>query len=375
MSTKTLPVGLFLQLAESCCPKETTICKLLSEILSCYKKNGIDMQKLDEPSTLHEDFFDYLVSLFDLFCEKEQLSLPGQQKLWDHCDEWCNAIGGLFPANEGIRLFLSFLQRPYEDSKEVRLLKLLQTEEYQSAKQLAEKLGISERSVNTYLCALDPNLRAGREEPPRLFGGQICRCRIKRVHGRDIGKDEDPSSYYYRTDDRVHPIALQLNTQQLGELLVALMKQEQAEKSSIIRQTALNIWGQVSEEGKEVLRNNFPKHGFQDYTEHLDRDLKNAEIGIFRSAGEMVGEDSFHDILVIAEKSTMDRKWGFERCELIRVDLELKDGRQYYNMIVKEREKDGKWRLDCSLEDSSKSVNDICINETEIKRLYKRTFR
>ena len=101
-----------------------------------------------------------------------------RQKLWLTCKEWVDRI-----ADElGVDTDYSFeecLSKPIVEEPEIALIKALHTNDPKTKKDLGEELVVSEKSVQTYLRRICPDLqRTGKSAPPCRVCGQGLRANI-----------------------------------------------------------------------------------------------------------------------------------------------------------------------------------------------------
>ena len=182
------------------------------------------------------------------FLEQKQASLFTRQRLWDELNEWALRLAKALGLG-GSACFEEYSERPIETDAAIGLVKALHDKSGITKKQLAERLGVkSERTVRNYLRALDPNLSEGEGRPaPLRVGGHIIRVKI------DV-TEETTGARKYHTENRLHPIVLQLNTMQTGHLLLALENAYHEKDDSVCFDTAHDIWFQLSETAQERIR-------------------------------------------------------------------------------------------------------------------------
>jgi transcriptional antiterminator len=135
----------------------------------------------------------------------------------------------------------------------VRLIKLLHQRNGVSKEEIAKELGVSTRMVQKYLRKIDPDMCVDKkyaisEEKiePFFIGGQPLRAKISI-------KREGRKEYYF-TENSIHPIVLQENLTQIIVLIKIFADKYYGSDSNIIYKIACDIWSQLSEYGKTVVK-------------------------------------------------------------------------------------------------------------------------
>ncbi len=224
-------------------PKHGLVRKRLRSITermtaSVGEKNGLTAQELF--NRLLEGMADYL----------REYPAPSyrRQDLWDFCDGWAGRIAAELGLTYSPKLE-DEIDRPACADTGIALVKALHDEKGKTKSELAAELGVSEKTVQTDLRALDPGLSAVRRKPDVLrVGGQEMRVKVECVKDPKSGK----RSYY--TKNRLHPLILQLNTMQVGHLLTALGKKSDDEGDIVCRELAIYVWDQLSKQARERVR-------------------------------------------------------------------------------------------------------------------------
>ena len=172
-----------------------------------------------------------------------------RQRYWDACKKWTERLAKALAPEEGFEYDFADIPRPVVEDTAVALVKALHDESGRTKKELADLLGVSEKTIQSDLRALDPELReGGKPIKPLRFGGQAMRVKVK------CTKDGKEGERRYHTEDRLHPVALQLNTMQALYLLLALKKANYEEGDVLSREMAKDVWSQLSEEGRQRVR-------------------------------------------------------------------------------------------------------------------------
>lgn len=186
----------------------------------------------------------------------------------------------------------------YED-KTVKLVKLLHDRDGITKEELHEKLGVSEKTIQTNLRLLSPSLRKNGKktdnESALKIGGYVVNANIHEERKKDNRK-------YYYMPNTVHPIVLLPNLMQVGVLLKSL---SQNKDSDVSIYTGADIWCQLSDYCKEKIRNCF---AFNDenlsyFIDMIEYRIKHGYIPNFITERDM-------DIYSISEKLIMAVKAG-----------------------------------------------------------------
>ncbi len=186
------------------------------------------------------------------------------------------------------------LRKPLLEDRVTVLVKSLHERDGISKSELADRLGISGRTLQSDLDRLtDP------EKAPLRFAGQEVRLKvdIRQKHGPGQEKK-------YFSENTLHPLAMQLNLMQVGILLQSLCSY--SETSSLCLDLALEIWVQLSDYARQRLKTVFSSgsRAFADFTDELDAELLEGHEFRFVTEQEMIdhGNVNLHDELIHALK-------------------------------------------------------------------------
>ena len=197
-----------------------------------------------------------------------------RQGLWETCKSWVDRIAGVLGIEKTKYDFCKAIPEPVAGDTGIALVKALHPAKGKTKKELGTELGVGEKTIQTGLRALDPSLSRGRNIPaPFRIAGQEMHVRITEE------KDEETGKHRYHTKNRLHPIALQLNTMQVGNLLRALQEidaaPDQPADNEVCRLIALDIWAQLSPVArtrlKGVYRSRYPEFG--SFMDELEDDV------------------------------------------------------------------------------------------------------
>ncbi|GEM_PF-4499403 len=256
-----------------------------------------------EGETVLEDLIDLIAG----FIRSYPASPHIRQKLWDCCDSWIKEISGALHCEYDENAFENECPKPVTNDTGIELIKALHDAQGKTKEELSGEIGVGEKTVQTDLRALCPELsRDGSQPaPPIRIGGQLVRVQVKEAH--QSGKKT------YATPNRLHPIVLQLNTMQLGTLLQALQEKNDAQNSIVCKDLATDIWLQLSDCGKERIFEIFGAHdpdmmAFLQDTEEEAEEI-HEQYSPFIMESEMVSDLSCEEQLLCAYK-------GDSRCSL-----------------------------------------------------------
>lgn len=266
--------------------------KLLRDI----EKAGVGNGPLTPASafrTIMEGMADYL---------KEYPAPPSyKQGLWETCRNWVERIAAELEITDYD--FSEEAPEPVVKDTGIALIKALHPMRGKSKKELSEELAVSEKTIQTGLRALDLELSEGGKSP-RAFriAGQEMHVKI------DCDTGEEHGTRLYRTKNRLHPIALQLNTMQAANLLRALQEidaaPDQLADNEVCRMIALDIWVQLSptarDRMKKAYQGRYPEFG--SFMDELETEVSTGLLE-FRTEREMEEELGIRQQLEMAAKA------------------------------------------------------------------------
>jgi hypothetical protein len=241
---------------------------------------------------------------------KEYPATPNyRQGLWVTCKNWVDRIAGELGIKEFD--FSEEVPEPVARDTGIALVKALHPSKGMTKEELEKELGVSDKTIQTGLRALDPSLSKGGNIPaPFRFAGQEMHVKIT------VETDEEHGKHRYHTANRLHPIALQLNTMQVGNLLRALQEidagPDQAADNEVCRGIALDVWIQLSPTArarlKKIYRGRYPE-----FASFLDELEDAAEKGLLEFRTELEMERELE--LEIRQQLELAAKGG-RRCSL-----------------------------------------------------------
>lgn len=230
-----------------------------------------------------------------------------RQKLWLTCKAWVDRI-----ADElGVDTDYSFeecLAKPIEEEPEIALIKALHTNDPKTKTDLSGELGVREKSIQSYLRRICPDLqRVGKRAAPCRVCGQELHADITETTDAFIDPSNGQTIRYkkYQMKDRMSPIFLQQNTMQVGHLLTALQKNSDNECDIVCRETALDIWCQLSDEVKDRIREVYCKRDpdFALFIDEIDSECEEGRLLAFHTEEALWDYMSPRNLLESAFKS------------------------------------------------------------------------
>ncbi len=211
-----------------------------------------------------------------------------KQKLYNIFSAWLQRIADTYNI-ENIEEDLALLPKPIENDTPLALIKALHEEGEKTKEELAKELNVTEKTIQTTLRKLSPSLAEKKTKSP----GEI-RLGEQKLYV-DISCREDykgKGKKYYRMDNTMHPLVLQMNVMQLGVLLESLQKSYSNEISLVTLGIALDIWGQLSDYGKKRLHKIFTpgNEELKDFFDALEDEIKGDRIIMFKTERELLEE-------------------------------------------------------------------------------------
>lgn len=229
-----------------------------------------------------------------------------KQHLWDSCDSWIRRIAEVLGLDAG-NLFELELSRPVARDLGIELVKALHDEGGKTKGKLAEDLHTGQKTIQTELRALDPSLqKTGEKVRPLRIAGQELHAKIEY---RDQYQGDSAHSYerFFYMKERLHPLALQLNTHQVGTLLLSLYRRFDEEESNLSYEMALDIWCQLSSYGQNRIEEIFgADDGFRDFLDQIKAELAEGRLVAFHSEDELRDSLSHGELLMGLYKGAVE---------------------------------------------------------------------
>lgn len=229
-----------------------------------------------------------------------------KQHLWDSCDSWIRRIAELLDLDAG-NLFEDELPRPVARDLGIELIKALHDEGGKKKGELEKELGVGQKTIQTELRALDPSLqKTGEKVRPLRIAGQELHAKIEY---RDQYQGNSAHSYerFFYMKERLHPLALQLNTHQVGTLLLSLYRRFDEEESNLSYEMALDIWFQLSPYGQKRIQEIFGQEpGSRDFLDQIQAELAEGRLVAFHSEDELRDSLSHGELLMGLYKGSVE---------------------------------------------------------------------
>ena len=253
-------------------------------------------------------------------------------RLWDCLDGWIRRIAAELGI-EGDGVFADEMERPVTTDLGVELIKALHDENGKTKEKLKNELGVGEKTIQTELRALDPSLKkSGPKIRPLRIAGQEMHPSIRFKFQAKADNPQALERVYYMPE-RLHPLALQLNTQQVGTLLLSLFRMNEEADSILSREMAIDIWCQLSSYGQRRIREIFGKNNglFTEFLDDISAELQDGRLLAFHTEDEMSEDAMSPDELIMAAfkggKECMIEIWKDEKpFRLDRARIVMADG-------------------------------------------------
>lgn len=211
-----------------------------------------------------------------------------KQKLYTLFQEWLRRIADTYNI-EDIEEIVALLSKPIENDTALALIKALHEEGEKTKEDLAKELNVTEKTIQTTLRKLSPTLAEKKMTSPGeiRLGEQKLYVDIQcREEHKEKGKK------YYKMENTMHPLVLQMNVMQLGVLLQSLQQSYSNEISLVTFGIALDIWGQLSDYGKKRLHKIFTpgNRDLKEFFEALEDEIQGNHIIMFKTEKELLEE-------------------------------------------------------------------------------------
>ncbi len=268
---------------------------LIYRVKQAFEENGMSTSKQDLLASVTGGMADYLQSY----------PAPAfyKQKLWDCFVAWHHRIAVRLEIDDG-GLFEDEMPRPCVKDLGVELIKALHDENGKTTTTLGAELQVGSKTIQNELRALDPKLRTkGKRERPLRIAGQEMHPQIQYRDVTQAGNPHITERFFWMTE-RLHPIALQLNTQEAGTLLLALYRMNTEEDSALSREMAMDIWAQLSVPGRDRIEQVFAAQdrGFKEFIEDIRAELDDSRLITFHTEEQRRGIMSNRELVMEAFK-------------------------------------------------------------------------
>lgn len=247
-----------------------------------------------------------------------------KQKIREKLLGWIHAIASEYLVElEGVQVDWVI---PVQRDSGVELVRLLHDRNGLTKRELADRLGVSPKTVQNDLRRLDPSLC---EEKPRK-APEPLRVAGHEMHVR-IRCDEVPGSHgdrRYFTPDTLHPLVLQFNVTQVAAVLMAL---QQAYDNGIYGtyslESAMDIWCQLTPYCQSRIEKIFAGRNadFKAFLDTIRDEVKHGRFPKFRTERSMAEGATYKEMLEYAYKAgaacniTLRRDGVTEKYQKIRI--------------------------------------------------------
>ena len=138
-----------------------------------------------------------------------------------------------------------------EKNINIEIVKLLQTKDGVRVSILADRLGVSEKTIRNNLRLLDSREANSKHTKNHIsVGGFPLSVAIKSQYKKkqsDLPNDNRAVEKFYNTPNTVHPLVLYPNVMQIGTLLESLATQYCEKNSEIALSVGVDIWYQLTD--------------------------------------------------------------------------------------------------------------------------------
>lgn len=221
----------------------------------------------------------------------------------------------------------------------IQIIKLLHNQEGVTKEEMANELGVSQKTVQTVISRLTNE----QTDNPLRLGGYPMHVAIKTDDKYSENCVYGPGDKYkkrrlYWTENTMHPVSFQFNMMQVGVMLEALCKSYMEDEVYNAFYIGVNLWCQLSEYAKERVVEIFGKKN-DDLLMFIAEieDISNAHIRTFETEREIMdnGDYKIQEKLLTAHKGelvcTLEMKNPKRRLYGQRIFYDF-DRRKYYSV-------------------------------------------
>ena len=241
------------------------------------------------PSGSDEDRMDIIMEGMKKYLKAYNAPPAIRQKHWKTCQEWVKRIAVEW-GNMAVPNLSEYIVEPLEQDSIITLIKALHSDEAKTKAELQKEVGVTDKTIQNDLRALCPGLQeSGKPLKPFRIAGQEIRAEI--IEETVARENDRGSTKYkgYRMPNRLHPVFLQMSTIQAAHVLMAMQKQAYDEGDVICHEAALDIWSQLSPEGKYRIREVYCNRAeaFKEFIEDVNSECTEGWIAAFHSEEEL----------------------------------------------------------------------------------------
>lgn len=205
--------------------------------------------------------FQVLTTALSKYLLKYPANASTKLRLYQHIFSWCEDLGDQFHI-PNYEMCLSDIPNPIDRDLTIALIKELHSTDGVSKAELAEKYGVSEKTIQVCLHQLSGD---SHYQPLRICGQTV----VVPIDHKKKEHRKDTLKYY--TPNTLSPIVFQLNLMQVETLLKSFQLNFAADHN-IPLDLAVETWGQLTDHVKERIREIFCRRDpelaeFLDYVE------------------------------------------------------------------------------------------------------------
>ena len=159
----------------------------------------------------------------------------------------------------------------------IEIVKLLQTRKGIRVSELADKLGVSEKTIRSYLRLIDSQGTKSKYSKQHVsVGGYPLTVNLKSQFKKkksELSNDIRASEKYYNTPNTVHPLVLFPNVVQTGTLIESLANQYCETNSEIALSMGIDIWFQLTDYCKQRIRLYYYSDNVKEFIRVIESDV------------------------------------------------------------------------------------------------------
>lgn len=184
--------------------------------------------------------YQILMAAISKYLFRYPATTAAKQRLYQHIYAWCEDLGDRLRI-PNYEMFLSDIPVPVDRDLTIPLIKELHARDGVSKAELANKYGVSEKTIQVSL----RQLSGESHYQPLRIGGQAVSVPV--FHKKEKHRDDKRRFY---TPNTMSPIVFQLNLMQVEALLKSLQLSYDCD-NNIPLDLAVDVWGQLSDYAKD----------------------------------------------------------------------------------------------------------------------------
>lgn len=304
------------------------------KLLDCIMENVVDPTNVNDDKLLRS-----IVAGMGEYQRRYPVSVVRKQSLYNELIVWMNRISERL----GISCDETYIEEniiaPCEPNLSVGIVKALHNRNGVTKEELAEQFSVSQKTIQNELAKLDAT-KVSKLGAARLGGQQM----LVNIQHTEVEKGKR----YYRTDQTLHPLVMQLNVTQVGFLLESLCASFYNNEREVCFAMAADLWAQLSEYGKDRVREVFCKNNpdLRDMIADIEDISSESEPHIFQTEKEMMEtlDLSDQESLLVYYKTgqkiniTILKDGQWIELHDMRVVLEQDEGEQTKYYVIQENQ-------------------------------------